>query len=85
MENKLKCDGDCLNNKDRIHSGEVLPVIVSGQGITPMRFNYCENAIKEDIERGFKVELVSDINNRKWKRYYNNQIAIVKLAKKQNK
>lgn len=51
-EKQLKCDGYC--DKDDGHKGEVITVDVIWEDV-PVRFNYCENAIKEDKRRGFEV------------------------------
>ena len=42
----LKCEGDCEE-----HRGEVKEVLVRGWGY----FNYCKEAIEEDIRRGLIV------------------------------
>lgn len=57
---ELKCDGSCEE-----HIGEVKPVIVWGQSWTkdnPWKFNYCEEAIREDERRGFIVEPINEEN-----------------------
>lgn len=53
---KIKCEGNCLEHHGE-HKGIVSPVVVYGQAIKPTKFNYCENAIKEDLRRGFVVEI----------------------------
>lgn len=55
IELNNKCQGDCLNTHDH-HRGIVQKVEVSGIGLwPPLKFYYCENAIEEDICRGFEV------------------------------
>lgn len=49
-----ECDGGCSE-----HVGEVSRVEVMWQG-KPIRFNYCETAIAEDIRRGFEVAIIKD-------------------------
>lgn len=44
------CEGSC-----EIHKGEVIPVIIEGHGWDGIKFNYCQEAIKEDERRGFIV------------------------------
>lgn len=45
----MKCNGEC-----EPHKGEVERVTVTWNG-KPLEFNYCQEAIKEDCRRGFKV------------------------------
>ena len=54
----LLCDGgECCEDG---HEGEVLVVNVTDKnsGHDWGRFNYCENAIKEDIDRGLLIEFI---------------------------
>ena len=48
------CEGNCLETHGT-HKGEVIAVILSGQGWKDTKFNYCQNAIEEDERRGFSV------------------------------
>lgn len=52
---KEQCEGNCIETHGE-HSGEATGVIISGNGWKPTKFNYCQNAIDEDIRRGFIVE-----------------------------
>lgn len=49
-----KCEGSCIENYGS-HKGDVKEVLVSSEQWQPMTFFYCENAIDEDIKRGFTV------------------------------
>ena len=54
----LLCDGgECC---EKGHEGEVREVNVTDEksGHDWGNFNYCENAVKEDIERGLLVEYI---------------------------
>ena len=53
MSGGKKCDGSCDP-----HEGEVVPVMVYGS-FWPIcvDFNYCEEARREDVRRGFRVEV----------------------------
>ena len=44
------CEGSC-----ETHKGEVIPVIIEGHGWDGAKFNYCQEAIREDERRGFVV------------------------------
>ena len=50
QEKARACEGSC-----EIHKGEVIPVIIEGHGWDGIKFNYCQEAIKEDERRGFIV------------------------------
>jgi hypothetical protein len=50
-----RCDGAC--NK---HIGHTKQVHVTRASHDWGTFNYCENAIAEDIKRGFAVEIVNE-------------------------
>ena len=52
---ETKCEGNCLQTHGE-HKGEVKPVVVYSIEWEETKFNYCENAIYEDIRRGFTVE-----------------------------
>ena len=51
----LSCEGNCMETHGG-HKGDVLSVVVSGNGLKDYTFIYCENAINEDISRGFFVK-----------------------------
>ncbi len=54
----MNCEGDCIHTHGE-HAGEVVPVIVKGYGMPwDIHFNYCANAIAEDLYRGFTVDIV---------------------------
>lgn len=50
---KTYCEGSCSG-----HYGEVCPVRITKNGsvFNGMEFNYCEEAVREDISRGFDVQ-----------------------------
>lgn len=63
VKKELKCEGNCLTTHGQ-HKGVVKPVTVYGNTWHPMTFNYCDNAIEEDNNRGFSVvEYDADLNN----------------------
>lgn len=51
---RAACEGNCLETHSE-HKGEVVAVIISGNGWQKTKFNYCQNAIEEDERRGFFV------------------------------
>jgi len=53
VDKKIECEGYCEKYK-----GEVHRVKVYGTDFNGMEFNYCEEAIEEDIRRGFLVEIL---------------------------
>jgi len=57
---KTKCEGNCIKTHGT-HHVEVFSVKVSGNGCQQMPFNYCKNAIREDVRRGFLVEILEKI------------------------
>jgi hypothetical protein len=58
----LKCDGECSKIEgDDGCRGDVKKVHVSGNGFKkPFEFNYCQEAIDEDLNRGFSVDVISE-------------------------
>jgi len=51
------CEGNCVETHGS-HRGKVKEVIISGNNWQKMTFFYCQNAIEEDIKRGFNVDAV---------------------------
>ena len=54
------CEGGCIENYGK-HLDEVQKVLVRDKNTLPIRkftFNYCQNAIDEDIRRGFDVIVI---------------------------
>ena len=55
----MNCDGGCELVTNGRHKGKVVPVRVTGTPSDPWEFNYCQQAIEEDISRGLTVEELS--------------------------
>lgn len=52
---ELQCDGNCIETHGE-HSGRVRLVAVTSPTFqSEWSFNYCDNAISEDKERGFLI------------------------------
>tara|TARA_R110000851_G_scaffold29641_1_gene81422 strand:+ start:1285 stop:1683 length:399 start_codon:yes stop_codon:yes gene_type:complete len=74
---ELRCAGTCLG--EEICSGEVKEVTIRCyQGNTVWEFNYCDEAIRVDLEQGFKVF-------HKEKRIYSDEQAHEELIKEKQR
>ena len=57
---KMNCEGNCLETHGE-HFGEVERVMIKGFLSSSLTFNYCQNAIQEDKNRGFEVVTIDEI------------------------